>query len=272
MLKIIFFGDITGEPGRAAVKKILPQLMESEQPDLVLANVENLAHGKGVTVKTLEELIRLGVLGFTSGNHIYSKKDLSEQTFQKYPDKLVRPANIPDTYTGKSAVVIPTTKGDVLIGSFMGQVFMEKQFHDPISSPFVEVENWLAQNDPKKYAAVLIDFHAEATSEKVAFGYFLDGRVSAVLGTHTHIPTADAKVLPGGTAYITDVGMCGAAGSVLGVKKELSLERFTSGNWVPFDIPENVSQAEVSYVIITVDEHSRKAVSIEAAHKLVDIK
>lgn len=245
--------------------------MKSEKPDLVLANVENLAHGKGVTVKTLEELIRLGIAGFTSGNHIYSKKDLSDETFQKYPDKLVRPANIPATYAGKSAVVIPTGKGDVLIGNFMGQVFMEKQFHDAVSSPFAEAEKWLADNDRKNYAAVVIDFHAEATSEKIAFGYFLDGRVSAVLGTHTHIPTADAKVLPGGTAYITDVGMCGAAGSVLGVKKELSLERFTSGAWVPFDIPEDPSFAELSYVIIEVDETTRRAVKIVSRHEIIKI-
>ncbi|MEJ0021743.1 MAG: TIGR00282 family metallophosphoesterase [Candidatus Doudnabacteria bacterium] len=271
MLKIIFFGDITGEPGRAAVKKTLPDLIKSEQPDLILANVENLAHGKGVTVKTLEELIRLGISGFTSGNHIYSKKDLSDETFRKYPDKLVRPANIPDTYAGKNAVVIPTAKGDVLIGNFLGQVFMEKQFHDPISSPFAEAEKWLTANDPKNYAAVVIDFHAEATSEKVAFGYFLDGRVSAVLGTHTHIPTADAKILPGGTAYITDVGMCGAAGGVLGVKKELSLERFTSGTRVPFDIPEDPSSAELSYVIIEVDETSRKALKISSQHQIIKI-
>lgn len=272
MLKIIFFGDITGEPGRKAVKKILPDLIKSEEPDLVLANVENLAHGKGVTVKTLEELIRLGISGFTSGNHIYSKKDLSDETFRKYPDKLVRPANIPASYVGKTAVVIPTGKGDVLLGNFLGQVFMEKQFHDPVSPPFAEAEKWLAQNDPKNYAATLIDFHAEATSEKVAFGYFLDGKVSAVLGTHTHIPTADAKILPGGTAYITDVGMCGAAGSVLGVEKELSLERFTSGTRVHFDIPQDPSSAELSYVIISVDEQTSKATAIEAVHKIIEIK
>ncbi len=271
MLKIIFFGDITGEPGRKVVKKILPVLLDSEKPDLVLANVENLAHGKGVTVKTLEELIRAGISGFTSGNHIYSKKDLSDETFNKYPDKIVKPANIPDTYAGKLAVVLPTPKGDVLIGNFLGQVFMEKQFHDPINSPFFEVESWLIQNNPKNYAATLIDFHAEATSEKIAFGYFLDGRISALVGTHTHIPTADAKVLSGGTAYITDVGMCGAAGSVLGVKKELSLQRFTTGSWVPFDIPEDASEAEISYVIISIDEATHKATRIISRHQVIKL-
>jgi metallophosphoesterase (TIGR00282 family) len=270
MIKIIFFGDVTGEPGRKVVKNVLPKLMKDEQPDLVLANVENLAHGKGVTIKTLEELIRAGVGGFTSGNHIFSKRDLSVEVFEKYPDMIVRPANFPDTYAGKSGVVIKTKKGDVLLGNFQGQVFMEKQFPEPVNSPFESAEKWLKQNSGK-FAATIVDFHAEATSEKVAFGYFLDGQVSAVLGTHTHIPTADAKVLSGGTAYITDVGMCGAADSVLGVKKELSLERFLTGNRVAFDIPEDTSKAEISYVIIEVDENSGKATKITSQHQIINI-
>ncbi|MBX4191705.1 MAG: YmdB family metallophosphoesterase, partial [Candidatus Doudnabacteria bacterium] len=167
--------------------------------------------------------------------------------------------------------VIPTAKGDVLIGNFMGNVFMEKQFPDPVLSPFQTVDKWLKENVKGKLAASLIDFHAEATSEKVAFGYYLDGKVSAVLGTHTHIPTADAKVLSSGTAYITDVGMCGAADSVLGVTKELSLERFLTGNRVPFDIPEDSSKAEISYVIIEIDENTAKAIKITSQHKIINI-
>lgn len=272
MLKILFFGDITGEPGRQAIKKVLPDLLTSEKPDLVLANVENLAHGKGVTIKTLEELIRAGVQGFTGGNHIFSKKEFSDETLVKYADRMVRPANIPPTYSGSTAIKLKTDKGLVLIGNFMGQVFMEKQFHDPISSVFANIEDWLTANQTPDVVATLIDFHAEATSEKIAFGFFADGKVSAVLGTHTHIPTADAKVLPGGTAYITDVGMCGAAGSVLGVKKELSMERFITGNHVSFDIPEDALKAEVSYVMITVDELTGKSIGIEAVHQVVELK
>ncbi|MBX4191340.1 MAG: YmdB family metallophosphoesterase, partial [Candidatus Doudnabacteria bacterium] len=146
MLKIIFFGDVTGEPGRKAVRKIMPKLQKEEQADLVLANVENLAHGKGVTVKTLEELMRIGITGFTSGNHIFSKRDLSVEVFDKYPNQIVRPANFPESYPGRSAVVIPTAKGDVLIGNFMGNVFMEKQFPDPVLSPFQTVDKWLKEN------------------------------------------------------------------------------------------------------------------------------
>lgn len=271
MIKILFFGDVCGEPGRKVVKKYLPKIIGAESPDLVLANVENLAHGKGVTVKTVEEMMRAGIQAFTSGNHVFSKKDLSSEVFRKYSDRIVRPANFPAGYEGNSAIVVETKKGKVLVGNFMGSVFMEKQFHDPFQPPFAEIEEWLKKNDPKQYAASIIDFHAEATSEKVAFGYYLDGRISALLGTHTHIPTADAKVLPDGTAYITDVGMCGAAGTVLGVKKELSLERFTTGAWVPFDIPEEASSAELSYVIMNINESTGRAEQIRGCHEIVEI-
>ncbi len=272
MLKIIFFGDISGEPGRKVVKQILPPLLTMEKPDLVLANADNLAHGKGITVKTLEEMIRAGVQGFTSGNHGWAKREFSVEAFQKYHNLIVRAANIPDTNPGRTAVVFPTPKGDVLVGHFFGQVFMEKQFHDAISSPFHSVKEWLSENESIPRAATIVDLHAEVTSEKVAFGHFLDGQVSAVVGTHTHIPTADAKVLPGGTAYITDVGMCGAAGSVLGVKKELSMERFLTGNHVPFEIPEDTSKAELSYVIIEIDESTGKALKIQSQHQIIKLK
>jgi len=271
MIKIIFFGDITGSPGREAVKKSLPLILSEQKPDLVLANVENLAHGKGVTIKTLEELERMGIQGFTSGNHVFSKRDFTAEVFDKFRHKLVRPANIPDSYPGMSAVKFQTAKGSVLVGNFMGQVFMEKQFHDPITSPFAQVEEWLQLEGAEQCAATFIDFHAEATSEKIAFAYVLEGKVSAVVCTHTHVATADAKILPGGTAYITDVGMCGAAGSVLGVKKELSIERFVSNAWVPFDIPEDAGQAELSYVIIEVDEVTHKATAIQSVHKVIDL-
>jgi metallophosphoesterase (TIGR00282 family) len=271
MLKIIFFGDICGEPGRKAVKQNLPGIISAEKPDLVLANVDNLAHGKGITVKTLEELIRAGVQGFTSGNHGFSKKELSNAAFEKYKNIIARPANIPDTYPGSEFAHIDTPKGKVLIGHLLGQVFMEKQFYDPIDSPFEKATSWLAETGGLDAAAVFMDIHAEVTSEKVAFGLFMDGKVSAVVGTHTHVPTADFKVLPGGTAYITDVGMCGAAGSVLGMKKEVSLDRFVNKAWAPYEISEDAKQAELSYVIIEVDEASKKSTSIKGIHKIVDL-
>jgi 2',3'-cyclic-nucleotide 2'-phosphodiesterase len=270
-MKIIFFGDVCGEAGRKAVKKSLPAIVESEKPDLILANVDNLAHGKGITVKTLEELIRAGVQAFTSGNHGFSKRGLSEDAFEKYKNIIARPANIPDTYPGLSAVKIETPKGIVLLGHFLGQVFMEKQFHDPIESPFDKFQAWLNQNKTEDVAATFIDLHAEVTSEKVAFGHYIDGQVSVLVGTHTHVPTADYKVLPKGTAYITDVGMCGAADSVLGMKKEISLDRFVNKTYAPYDVPEDASHAELSYVIINVEESTGKAANIKGVHQVIEI-
>lgn len=260
-----------GEPGRKVVKQNLPKIIQSEKPDLVLANVDNLAHGKGITVKTLEELINAGVKGFTTGNHGFSKGELSEAAFDKYRSIIARPHNIPDTYPGASAAKIETSKGAVLLGHFLGQVFMEKQFHDPIESPFEKFNDWLEKNKTPDVVATIVDLHAEVTSEKVAFGYFLDGKVSALVGTHTHVPTADYKVLPGGTGYITDMGMCGAAGSVLGMKKEVSLDRFINKTWAPYEISEDASHAELSYVIIEVDETTGKAASIKGVHQVVAI-
>lgn len=271
MLKILFFGDVTGEPGRKVVKKILPKLLKDEEPDLVLANVDNLAHGKGITIKTLEELIHAGVMGFTSGNHGFSKKELSDAAFEKYNDRIARPANIPDSYPGASAVKFKTKKGTVLVGHFLGQVFMEKQFAHPIESEFEMFPAWIAKNKSEDIVATFIDLHAEVTSEKIAFGYFLDGKVSAVIGTHTHVPTADGKILPEGTAYQTDVGMCGAAGSVLGMKKEVSLDRFVNKSWAPYEIDENVSKGEISYVMIMVDEATGKATEISATHQIIEL-
>lgn len=271
MLKILFFGDICGQPGRKAVRQALPGLLESERPDLVLANVDNLAHGKGITTKTLEELITAGVQGFTSGNHGFSKGELSDAAFMKYKGMIARPANIPDGYSGNPYARIKTPKGDVLVGHFLGQVFMEKQFRDPIGSPFDALAPWLEKYRTAGTAAVVLDIHAEVTSEKVAFGYHAEGKASAVFGTHTHIPTADAKVLAGGTAYITDVGMCGAAGSVLGMKREVSLARFVQKAYAPYEISEDAAQAELSYVIIEVDEATGRAGAIKSVHKVVDI-
>lgn len=220
----------------------------------------------------MEELIRAGIQGFTGGNHIFSKREFSNEALEKYAAVLVRPVNISSIYSGKAQAVFETTKGKVLLGNFLGQVFMENQFPEIVGPPFASVSEWLDQHKTEQIKAVLIDFHAEATSEKVAFGYFLDGKVSAVVGTHTHIPTADAKILPGGTAYITDVGMCGAAGSVLGVKKELSLERFLTGKKVAFDIPDDAELAELSYVIINIDENSGKSQDIKPIHQITKIK
>lgn len=244
MPKILFIGDIVGKGGRKILREVLPQWREKYNPDVVIVNVENLAHGKGVTPTTLAELDELEIDCYTSGNHIFKKKDLSTECFEKY-DKLIRPANYPQNLPGhgyyrfSKPVVSPfmgssktadesanyTAEQQYLVINLNGQVFMEKQFDGEIGSPFLAIDKLLLDQG-QKGDIIIVDLHAEATSEKIAFGYYVDGRVTAVLGTHTHVPTADARILPSETAFITDVGMTGALNGVIGVKKEVVLEKF----------------------------------------------
>jgi 2',3'-cyclic-nucleotide 2'-phosphodiesterase len=224
MPKLLFFGDIMGKPGRQALAQVLPSLREEYQPDVVIANVENLAHGKGVTEGTLGELADLGVDVFTSGNHVFDKGDLSSVCFDKYPN-LIRPYNYDDSWPGRGYYRLSKNGQHYLIINLGGKVFFEKQFRGEISNPFFALDQVL-QNETQKDDIILLDFHAEATSEKVAMGWYADGRIAAMLGTHTHVPTADTRILPKGTAYVTDVGMTGPLNSVIGVKTENSLNMF----------------------------------------------
>jgi 2',3'-cyclic-nucleotide 2'-phosphodiesterase len=224
LYKILFIGDVVGKPGRKALREVLPLWKEKYQPDIIIVNVENLAHGKGVTPSTLAEVDVLGVDCFTSGNHIYKKNGLSQECFEKYP-QLIRPANFSDSLVGHGYYRFSKDNQQYLVVNLDGQVFMENQFDGEIANPFYQIDQILTQ-EAQKGDIILVDFHAEATSEKIAMGYYLDGRVSAIIGTHTHVPTADARVLPKGTAYITDAGMTGALNGVIGVKKENVLEKF----------------------------------------------
>jgi len=266
MAKILFIGDVVGKGGRKILREVLPQWREKYQPDAVIVNVENLAHGKGVTPTTLGELDGLDIDCYTSGNHIFKKGELSSASFEKY-DKLIRPANyesLLDKAKQKQSVpgygyyrfskllhppLTPPLKGgesesaddkvpsplgggqgrgnsrQFLVINLNGQVFMEHQFDGAIENPFLALDR-LILDQGQKGDIIIVDFHAEATSEKIALGYHMDGKVTAVLGTHTHVPTADARVLPNGTAHITDVGMTGALNGVLGVKKESALKKF----------------------------------------------
>ena len=257
--KILFIGDIFGKGGRKILREVLPQWREKYNPDVIIVNVENLAHGKGVTPSTLAELDELNIDCYTSGNHIFNKD--AAGCFEKY-DKLIRPENyeflldkakqklpVPGHgyYRFSKPVVAPSRVGardkfmepqkpdksgnytannqQYLIINLNGQVFMEKQFSGEISNPFLALDGLLTR-EGQKGDIIIVDFHSEATSEKVAFGYYSDGRVTAIFGTHTHVPTADARVLPGGTGYISDVGMTGPRDGVIGVKKENVLRKF----------------------------------------------
>lgn len=271
MVKILFFGDVVGKSGRRAVAAILPELKKQYRPDLVIANGENLAHGKGLTIKTFEELLKAGVDFFTSGNHVFDKPEASE-VFAKYSDKIIRPANFEGKLQDGSALpgeglqILHLKTGPVLIMNLNGQVFMEKQFdYGEIKNPFLEADRLLSKYENEAIVRIL-DFHSEATSEKRAMGIYIDGRVSAVVGTHTHVQTADAQILPNGTGYLSDVGMVGAADSVIGVKSGSAIKRFimqVDGSRTSLEIDEG-EKFEIGFAVVQIDGRTGKCKNIES--------
>ena len=259
---ILFLGDVIGRPGRRALKKFLPVLLEKYSPSLVVANGENAAGGIGITPDICRQLLaQVDVL--TSGNHIWDKREAIE--YLDVEPRLLRPANYPSPNPGKGVYAFETREGfQVAILNLQGRVFME-----PIDCPFRAADKELALLEGKK-TITLVDFHAEATSEKQAMGWYLDGRVSAVVGTHTHVPTADEKILPQGTAFITDVGMVGGYASVIGLKKEQALQRFLTSRPQRF---EPGKQGLVSSsLFVDVDTQTGKAISIQRDMLYEDVK
>ena len=226
-MRILFFGDIVGRPGRAGLASVMPDLRRRHAPDLVIANGENAAGGLGITEKTARELLDAGVDVITTGNHVYRHRDAYE--FLDRTDRVIRPANYMAGNPGRGHTVVAAASRRVAVVNLSGTVELRAA-----RSPFPEAEA-LADRLARDSDAIVVDFHAEATSEKVAMGWHLDGRVAAVVGTHTHVPTADARVLPGGTAYITDVGMTGSRAGVIGVRREQALEAFRTQMPVKFD-------------------------------------
>ena len=217
-MRLIFIGDVVGGCGRRTLASLLPGLRERHEPDFVVVNGENAAGGVGITEKTARELFDAGADAVTLGNHAYRHAEV--YGYLDREERIVRPANYPKGSPGRGVTVVERDGMALGVVNLSGTLFLEAA-----RSPFPEVDSVLADLR-ESTTHVLVDMHAEATSEKVAMGWHLDGRVTACLGTHTHVPTADARVLPGGTAYCTDVGMTGARGGVIGVKKELALEKF----------------------------------------------
>jgi 2',3'-cyclic-nucleotide 2'-phosphodiesterase len=226
-VKLLFVGDVVGGIGRRTLASLLPGIRDEHEPDFVVVNGENAAGGVGITQKTARELLQLGADAITLGNHAYRHREVYDLLDKE--TRIVRPANYPKGSPGRGHTVVE--KGGTRLGvvNLSGLVFL-----DAVRSPFAEVDAVLAELRGQT-DAVLVDIHAEATSEKVALGWHVDGKVTACVGTHTHVPTADGRVLPGGTAYITDVGMTGPRGGVIGVKRELALERFRSLTNVRFE-------------------------------------
>lgn len=248
--KVLMVGDVVGKLGRRTVAAVLPELRHSRQIDLVIANGENTAGGRGLTPETANELYKSGVDVITSGNHIWENREVYP-LFER-DERVIRPLNYPPETPGRGVY----RKGDVAVVNAMGRAFMAVS----LECPFRAIDE--ALEELRDCHVILVDFHAEATSEKVAMGYYLDGRVSGVAGTHTHIPTSDTRVLPRGTAYVTDLGMCGALHSILGMEIEPVIERFLTqrpNRWNPVDKGPAVFNA----VIIDIDTKSGKAITIE---------
>ena len=253
-VKLLFIGDIIGKPGRQAVSRELDRLVDRHMVDLVIANGENAAGGFGITEDTANDLFKCGIHVLTSGNHIWDKKDSFD--FINREEKLLRPANYPEGTPGRGSALYVTAGGaKVAVLNLEGRVFMNN-LDCPFRTADREIERLRAETP-----IIFVDFHAEATSEKASLGWYLDGRVSAMIGTHTHIQTADERILPDGTAYLTDAGMTGGFDSVIGVRKEEAITKFLSQLPVKFDIAKN--NLRLNGAVIVVDELSGKALNIE---------
>jgi metallophosphoesterase (TIGR00282 family) len=253
-VKVLFIGDIFGEPGRRALARAVPRLVAQRQIDIVIGNGENAAGGFGITPELAEELFDLGLSVITTGNHAWDKKEILDY-FPREP-RLLRPANYPSGVPGNGSVVVESAGGEQLgVLQLMGRAYMPT-----LDCPFQVAKKELAALK-KRTVAVIVDMHAEATSEKMAMGHYLDGEVVAVVGTHTHVQTADDQILPKGTAYLTDIGMTGPLHSVIGVKKELAIEKFLTGMPRRFEVASGPSV--FCAVLLELDARLGKALSIE---------
>jgi len=253
-MRVLFIADIIGKPGRNRIRECLAETVRLHQIDLCVANCENVAGGFGVTLDIIDFLERQGVHLFTSGNHIWDKKEIY-RVFESRTSVL-RPANYPDGVPGRgyTTMTVPAAGACVGVLNLAGRTFM-----DNLDCPF-RVADKAIEALSRLTNIIIVDMHAEATSEKIAMGWYLDGRVSAVLGTHTHVQTADEKILPNGTAYITDVGMTGPIHSVIGMKKEIALHRFLTR--IPRKFEPASGEAQLNAVVIDIDNKTGRGISI----------
>ena len=259
-MRIAFLGDVVGKPGRRGVVAYLPGLITAEAIDFVVANCENAAGGVGVDPGSVRELLNAGVDVLTSGNHIWAKREIVEYIADS--DVLLRPANFAPSTPGWGYTVKTSRSGTpVAVVNLIGRVFMNNY-----DCPF-RVADAVLQSVASKARVIVVDMHAEATSEKVAMGWYLDGRVSAVIGSHTHVQTADERVLPAGTAYLTDAGMCGPRDSVIGVKREPVIQRFLTQMPTRFEVA--TGPVLVQGAIVDVDAATGKAQGIRRLQKLI---
>lgn len=249
-LNVLFIGDIVGKPGRNALHILLSRLREENSVDLCIGNAENAAGGFGLTPEVAEDLFGLGIDVLTSGNHIFDKKEIIDKLATD--SRILRPANFPSETPGKGSALVNTANGDpVGVLNLMGRVFV-----DTIDCPFKAADSEI-EKLKSRTNIVIVDMHAEVTSEKVAMGWYLDGRVSAVVGTHTHIQTADERILPKGTAYLTDAGMTGPSDSVIGVKTEIAISRFLTR--LPRRLETAGGPSQLNGVLFVINRETGKA-------------
>lgn len=256
-MNVLFIGDIIGRPGREAVKGLLPVIVKEEKVNIVIANGENAAGGFGLTPSVAGEIFSLGVNVITLGNHAWKRKEILEVIDNNH---IIRPANFPPGVPGKGYIIMNSNEIKLAVINLMGRVYMADT-----DCPFRKSDEILEELRDEKIRNIIVDFHAEITSEKIAFGWYLDGKVSAVVGTHTHVQTADERVMPQGTAYITDAGMTGARDSVIGVKKEIILKKYLTQMPIRFEVAEG--DPALSAVIIDIDESTGKARGIRRINR-----
>lgn len=246
-MRILFIGDIVGKPGRKAVRLLLPRLRERFQPDIVIANGENMVGGSGINRDTADEMFKMGIAVLTTGNHAFHQRE-SPDLFKAEP-RILRPLNFPPGTPGNGCIELNVNDARLVIVCIQGRVFLP-----PLDDPFRAIDALLAElGDPSH---VFVDFHAEATAEKGAFGLYVDGRVSAVVGTHTHVPTADARVLPKGTAFITDVGMAGPRNSVIGMDSDPVIKRFQTQMFHRYQVAGGDVDLNAVVIDLAMDGHA----------------
>lgn len=265
-LKIAFLADIVGKIGRKAVNSYIPKLKNDHSPDLIIANGENAAGGLGLDLKTADEIFKAGINIITSGNHIWSKKDIL--IYLEKDKNIIRPANFASPAPGKGSIIYTLDNGlKIGVANFIGRVYLS----DVVDCPFQSADKIITALQ-EETDVIFVDFHAEATSEKIAFGYFLDGRATAVVGTHTHVQTADEIILPLGTAFITDAGMCGPSGGVIGANKDLIIQKFLTGRPTKFELSDGPGL--INGVIIEFEkkdvQSKFKATKITRIYELVE--
>jgi metallophosphoesterase (TIGR00282 family) len=262
MLKLLFLGDIVGEPGRRAVIETLPRWREERGIDFIVVNGENSANGRGITPKICTDLLRAKVAVITTGDHVWDQKDIVPHLDME--PRLLRPLNYPPHTPGRGSIILDTPKGKVAVINVQGRTFM----NPPLENPFLAMELEVAEIR-EKTNMIFVDMHAETTSEKIAMGRFLDGKISALVGTHTHTQTADEQIFPGGTAFLCDAGMCGPATSCLGREIDPIITRFLTGR--PIQYPVAQGPVRLCGAMIEINDQTGKAERIERISELINM-